>query len=150
MDRDGPFTRLDRGPKVVVDTSGDRVRTKQSFAGEADINQIMARFHKTGMLVDPSVVDNRVAIFGDFTEVGDFHSALGKVIRGRKAFDGLSSKLRTRFNNDPGELLDFMSLEANRLEAQELGIIPKDPAGPVVPAEPVTVAPVVPPVVPTG
>ncbi len=149
----GIQTTWSRGPKVVVDCSGDVVRTKQSFRKEADINFIVARSLKTGMLVDPRVVAKREAIFGDFTQVGDFQDAQLRIVKGREAFESLSSSIRARFQNEPGLLLDFMADEANREEAQELGIIPKDdtvpaepvePPGPVVAAVPPVVAPVAP------
>lgn len=135
------FTRWRRGPKVVVDTRGDPVRTKQSFRTEADINWIVARYQRTGMLTDPGKVSRREAIFADFSEVGDFQDAQERIIKGREAFDSLSAEVRRRFDNEPGKLLDFMADEANLKEAQDLGIIEKDDTPP---AKPVVVPEVVP------
>jgi len=142
------YTRLIRGPKVVIDCSKGKILTKQSFKQESDINFIVARYQRTGMLVDPGMVGRREAIFADFSEVGDFQSAQERIVKGREAFDSLSAEVRSRFQNEPGKLLDFMANEANKKEAQDLGIIPKDdpvPGDPVVDSGTVAapVAPVV-------
>lgn len=118
---------------IVVDTSGDKVRTKQSFATDADINVIVGRLQKGAMLSDPAVVATRQAIFGDFTELGDFQAAQNRIVKGREAFESLSSTVRARFHNEPGELLDFMADESNKAEAQKLGFIPEDPSPPEAP-----------------
>ncbi len=121
-------------------------RTKQSFRQEADINFIVSRYEKTGMLVDPSVVRRRQALFGDFSEVGDFLACQEKILKGHEAFSTLSSSVRERFHNDPAEMLDFMSDEANRDEAVRLGIVEKKAEPVVVPevVTPAVVAPVAP------
>ncbi len=118
-------------------------RTKQSFRNETDINQIMKRFAKTGM-IDPANVSLRKAAFGDFSQMGDFHEMQEKIVKGREAFETLSSEVRERFRNDPGLLLDFLHDENNREEAVRLGLSPevdKPPEDPDKEAAPAEAAP---------
>lgn len=97
---------------------------KQSFADEADINTIVRRFGLTGQL--PSGVE--APTYGDFVGVFDFHSAMNAVAQARESFDKLPADVRYRFNNDPGQLVDFCSDEANRAEAEKLGLVVPAPA----------------------
>lgn len=108
-------------------------RTRQSEAAACDINNIVERYHKTGVLP----VVNRQMWFMDVSEVGDYRSALEQVERGEKAFMQLPPKVRARFMNDPAEFLDFTSDPANREEMVEMGLI-EDVSGvpPEKPAEP--------------
>ena len=40
------------------------------------------------------------------------------------AFMALPANIRERFNNDPAELVDFVSDDRNRSEAIDLGLVP--------------------------
>lgn len=111
-------------PKVKVDCSRDVPRTKQSFRDECDINVVMARFEATGVL-DMALVSRRQAAFGNFAEGVDFLEANLRLLEAREAFGSLPAKVRDRFLNDPARLLDFLSDESNRKEAEELGLISK-------------------------
>lgn len=111
--------------RPVVDCSDDPGRTKQSFAQEADINYIMARYHKTGYLVDPASVATRHAVFGDFSEGVEYMELQNRLLVARQAFERLPSSMRERFGNDPAQLIEFISLEENRREAEELGLLQK-------------------------
>ena len=106
------------------DDPSSRSRTKQGFAKEADINNIMMRASKTGVLVDPSIVSNRRPYFSDFSDVGDFQSIVNRIRSVEGAFMMLSAKIRSKFDNDAGKLLDFVADPVNAKEAQELGLLP--------------------------
>jgi len=102
---------------------------QQQFRDESDINYILRQFNITGQL-PPTV---QIPQYGDFTEVTDYHSALNLVQKADEAFMGLPAHIRARFDNDPGALLDFVHNEANRAEAEKLGITnlpPADKGGP--------------------
>lgn len=114
----------------------DKSMTQQSFAEEVDVNNIVARAVKTGMLGDPLAIGRREAVFGDFSDVDSFHTSLNRVIAAQNAFMELPADVRARFNNDPGQLIAFLSDEANRDEAVKLGLVVKkevaaDPAAKV-------------------
>lgn len=118
---------------TALDCTGDKIRTKQSFKKECDINVIMDRYRKTGIMTE-SAISKRQLNFGDVSMATDFHESQNQLIEAQKAFNTLSSKIRTRFNNSPADLLDFMANEENKTEAIELGIIPK-PEEPEPPTE---------------
>lgn len=93
-------------------------RTKQSFRDETNINTIMARFQKTGML---EFVNKHEPQYGDVTAI-DFQNSMESVAQAREMFADLPSKVRDRFNNDPAELLDFLDNPDNKDEAVLLGL----------------------------
>lgn len=95
-------------------------RTEQHHKNECDINKIMARSLKSGMLP----TRGEAGFYGDFTDVEDYQTAVNRVIEAENAFMSLPSSIRKRFGNNPAELLDFMSDENNLDEAVKLGIIP--------------------------
>lgn len=107
--------------KVGKDFTGDKGMTKQSMKQECDINFILARFQKTGM------IEHRKQYEGDYSEFGaiDFHTAMNIVAEANSMFESVPSTIRKRFDNDPQKFLDFVQDEKNRNEAIELGIIPK-------------------------
>lgn len=97
--------------------------TQQQFKEESDINFIMARYQKTGVLVDPLTQTTRKPMFDDFSELGDFRDHQQAVIEAQEMFMALPSRLRARFSNDPAELLQWLSDPANKDEAIELGLM---------------------------
>jgi len=103
--------------RVTVDCSGDG-RTHQSFKNECDINRIMARHRKTGLVKQRQDRPQ----YGDFSNVGDYQQALDLVITAEAMFSELSSDVRARFQNDPQQFLNFVDDPANQDEAVELGI----------------------------
>jgi len=111
--------------------------TEQAHEGSTNINKIISRAKRTGMLPNRG----NPGFYGDFTNAVDFHTAQNKIIHAKEQFLTLPAAIRKRFDNDPGELLNFLSDESNIDEAMELGIIPRPaPAqseGPSEPSEPV-------------
>lgn len=109
---------------------------KQSFAEEVDINTIVKRFGLTGQL-PPEVAVPR---YGDFEDVVDFHTAMNAVTYAKQEFMQLPGALRARFHNDPQELLEFVENDANRGEAEKLGLVkPRVVEAPVEPQAPLEV-----------
>lgn len=130
----------DRHQGTDIDTGVSM--TKQSFREESDINQIIKRFEKTGMIT----VAQREGFFGDVSDIRDYKEAVDLVQRADALFMEMSAEIRARFDNDPEKMVLFLDDEANRAEAEELGMIarrevvrpPIEPVGaPVVPAVPV-------------
>lgn len=112
----------------------------QSFKEEADINNIVGRYIRTGVFDWESKHQPR---WGDATQVPDYHQAMTVIADARSAFGELPSDIREMFNNEPGEMLAFISDAANRERAIELGMIPPDPVVPV--SSPAAPAPAVDP-----
>lgn len=112
----------------------DASLARESFAVECDINEIVRRFGLTGQLPTGVVVPTYV----DFDGVVDFHSAMNLVAQANEAFDALPAEVRARFVNDPGKLVEFVSQEENRAEAEKLGLVvakPKEEKPPAAAAE---------------
>ena len=93
--------------------------TQQHFKDETDINNILRQFNVTGMLPEASLSPR----YGDFTGIGDYHSALNAVIAAEDEFMALPAHIRARFENDPAQLIDFLGDENNRSEAEKLGLL---------------------------
>lgn len=121
-----PLVYPQRRAGVVVDCSGDAGRTKQSFKDDADINRIMVKFKRTGVLDWAKTVEPR---FLDTTGA-DFQAAMEVVAMGKTAFAGLPAHVRNRFKNDPVEFLNFCEDPKNRAEGAEMGLWPKEATPP--------------------
>lgn len=104
--------------------------TQQHFKNDADINTIIARYNRTGYLVDPLTQSTRQPLFGDFGDIPDFRDAQTQIALAKERFMALPSDLRKRFNNNAVELLDFLQDSKNLDEAVRLGLV--NPPAPVV------------------
>jgi len=91
----------------------------QSELEATDINVILKRFGITGQL--PTSV--RAPQYGDFTGVSDYQSALDAISMAETAFLELPAHVRERFGNNPQTFVDFCSDEANRAEAERIGLV---------------------------
>jgi len=118
------------------DDPRSRSRTNQQFAKECDINNIMYKYGKTGILGDPSRPVSQ-PIFGDFSKDFDLRATLDLVRNANEQFMLLNSEVRSRFKNDVANVLDFVADPANAEEARNLGLLPKIDVNPVkVPVDP--------------
>lgn len=96
-------------------------RTKQEFAEEADINNIMERYTFTGQL--PEGV---TGTYGDFSEMGTFHEAQEIVAKAQQQFEALPGPVRDRFDHDPAKMLEFVHDPKNYDEARALGLLKQE------------------------
>ena len=94
---------------------------QQHFKEECDINTILQKFNITGILPEAPLSPR----YGDFTGIGDYHTALNRVIAAQEEFEALPAQIRARFDNDPAQLIEFLQNDKNRLEAEELGLVEK-------------------------
>lgn len=121
-------------------------RTKQAFKEECDINQILARFKKTGVL---DFQQKHQAQYGDCTAI-DFQNAQLLIAEANGMFAAMPSALRSRFDNDPAKFLAFVNDKRNRNEAEDLGLLKVKPKGPEKAAEAAVPGPEVNPPAPAG
>lgn len=103
----------------------DESLTQQSFAHETDINTIVDRFMKSGVLPTPSLMPH----YADYDGVFDFHSAMNVVRAADENFMRLDARVRSRFNNSPQKFLEFFADPANREEGVRLGLVLPSPPG---------------------
>jgi phage internal scaffolding protein len=102
----------------------DNSLTQQQFKEEADINTIVNRFLKTGVLPTPNTFPQYV----DFEGVFDYQSAMNLVRAADESFMRMDAKVRSRFNNSPQEFLEFFADPANSDEAIRLGLAIPQPS----------------------
>lgn len=95
-------------------------RTKQEFADECDINNVVALHQATGSLQH---VNQGTPQYGDYSNVLDYQAAKNIVIQAQNAFMQLPAKVRKRMNNDPKQLIEFLEDPANLEEGRKLGLI---------------------------
>lgn len=131
-----PSTQYDHH-QVAGLTCTDESRTQQQYVAECDINNILQNYERTGIL--NTTTGRREPIYGDFSDerIGDFSKAMETINGIGELMQQLPAKVRSRFKNNPAEILSFVANPNNRQEAIELGIInaPPEPAR-VVPTEP--------------
>lgn len=116
----------DAHPRFTTDVVGEAM-TKQSFKDECDINVLMKKFERDGLMSHVSTVEGR---YGDFGDGSDFHDAMNIVRRAQEMFETVPANLRAEFGNDPGAFLDFV-VNAEDDVLRERGLLPSvsvDPA----------------------
>lgn len=107
------------GPRVYA-LRDTETRTKQAFRDDCDINNIMRRYEKTGVL--PDIIKTNPQ-YGDFSEASDYQTALNTVMKAQEQFSALPSKVRERFANDPENFLAFVSDASNKEEMAKMGLL---------------------------
>ena len=93
--------------------------TQQQFKAECDVNNILAKYKRTGMLTH---IQKHQGNFGDFSSIEDYQTSLGKLMQAQQSFESLPSELRARFENDPAKLISYLSDDKNNAEAVKLGL----------------------------
>lgn len=126
------------GPKIKQQlVCNDPSRAKQSMKDECDINFIMAKYQKTGLVNHLSRFQGEYGDFPDLTL--DFQEAMQALADASEMFETIPASIRKRFNNDPGEFLSFATDPQNQSELQRLGLAPKPleaPSDNLPPADP--------------
>lgn len=126
-----PRTGLDASVAVRLGFDGPNSAslTKQAFREECDINVLMDRYQRTGILPgDPS--RRAAGGFVDVSDVGSYQECLAVVAKANEAFAALPARVRERFKNDPARMVLFVEDDRNREEAVRLGLVEAPPAPP--------------------
>jgi hypothetical protein len=109
--------------------------TVQSQALDTDINEIVRRVG----IGAPMPVNARIPTFEDYTDVGDFRSALEAVKNAEMNFMQLPASTRAQFDNDPQLFLNFCTSPGNHDQLKALGLTIPEPITP--PAAPQAATP---------
>lgn len=122
----GSFKSYCHGPK----------KTRQDAKDDCDINLIIQRHTRMyGSL--PTLPTQGMQLYQDNTKVGDYRSALDRVIEAKKNFHRMDKKILKRFENNPDKLIEFIENPENIEEGKRLGLFVSDPpAQPIPPAQP--------------
>jgi len=95
--------------------------TEQGHKDQCNINSILKRVARQGM----APIAEGMGKFGDFSEIGEFHDVQDRILDAHAQFGALPASIRKRFDNDPGQLVDFMADPSNEDEARKLGLLPE-------------------------
>lgn len=116
--------------RVAIDCSAATHGThvKQANKEECDINRIMARYVKTGVINFGR--DVRSGRYADLTSAGDYKACMDRLISAQLAFNDLPSKIRSAFGNDPARFLEWTASPDWEATGRAMGIIDKTPEPP--------------------
>jgi len=92
--------------------------TKQSFRDECNINKIMAKFQRTGLI---NHYAKHAPQYMDIPAI-DYHEALNIVADAESMFEELPSTIRAQFENDPHKFLEFVQDPNNLDKMREMGL----------------------------
>lgn len=123
-------TRFDR-VRVQLFTPPEERRTKSEFADECDINKIMERYRKTGVL--PESAQQAAARYGDFSQRPGLNEIMQRMDAAVQLFEALPAKVRKQFSNDPAEFIEAAGTPEGLQVMKELGL-GKDTLPPLQPA----------------
>lgn len=113
--------------------------TQQQFKDECEIESLL-KAHNLGQVMGILNNHDQQPLYGDVSEIPDFHASQNHVARATEYFEGLPSDVRSRFNNSLSEFLTTLNNPDAREALTEMGVLKvADKAADVV-------HPVVPPV----
>lgn len=118
-------TRYDRH-QVRVKFDPAEKRTKSEFLQETDINNIIARYKRTGVL--PESARAAAARYGDFSEVPTYQEMFSRIHAAQDMFLALPATVRARFDNDPGVFLEASQTKEGQELLVQLGLATAKPA----------------------
>lgn len=103
-----------------LDGDGNLIyRTEQAHKNQCDVNRIIEKFDKNGIITHVSKFEGK---FGDFTGI-EFQTMQQQVALAQNMFNELPPDIRAEFENNPRNLLTFMENPDNREKAIKMGLI---------------------------
>lgn len=113
--------------KVTVDFDPELEpsMTKQNHTAECDINNIMAKYQKTGQIDHLNTYKGEYA---DVSQMGDYQESIEIVRAAHDAFMDLPAQIRKEFDNDPGKFIHFSENPENLDRLVELGLATRNEA----------------------
>lgn len=100
----------------------EHTMAKQAMKEECDINRIMKRYERDGII---DHANNFNGNYGDFTKLPEcYHDACNQVIAAQEMFMTVPASIRAKFGNDPGRFLAFVEDPSNEKEMREIGLLP--------------------------
>lgn len=116
---------LDR--RFYLDCSNLPSLTRQEFAEDCDINILMSRYEKTGVI---NHFNNSTPQYLDITDLPDLQGSLTILADAKTAFMRLPAVTRREFDNDPVKFVEFAGDAKNLDKLREWGLaapLPVDP-----------------------
>lgn len=123
---------LTRRRVVMERNPNTKVRVKQSFKDDTDINAIMRKYSSGSLVAHLARSQPR---YGDFSSGADFMDCMMKVKSAEAMFAELPAHVRSYVDNDPAKLLDLVFDPSRVDEVRKLGLIPPAEESPAVVVE---------------
>lgn len=105
-------------PRVVAKVGPEPHATKQSFKDETDINNIMARYKKTGAI---DHFNRYSPMYGEILPI-DYQTALNTIKTAQQMFADLPSHIRAEVQTPEG-FLEFVQDPKNKERMKALGLL---------------------------
>lgn len=105
MERSKPLKSFERNTGTETQV-GENSLTKQSFTEDCDINVIMRRHLRTGLIEH---INPRQPTYGDYSQARTLHEALELVSEAQDEFMTLPAEVRSMVQNSPERLLQALS-----------------------------------------
>ena len=112
-----PYTR-----ERQITTIEGPTMAQQHFADECDINKIMAKYQRDGLVTHVAKYQGK---YDDYTVMPDFQTALNTMKDAEEMFLSIPSEIRREFDNDPGKFVEFATDPENIDKLREMGLAPK-------------------------
>lgn len=103
-----------------IEDDENKNRTKQSMKDECDINNIMMRYTKTGMITH---LARGVPQFADVSKLTSYKEAIDNIHAATEYFYTLPAKVRSKFENDPASFIEITTSPDAKEKLTELGIL---------------------------
>ncbi len=98
---------------------GEGSGAKQSMKDECDVNKIVLRYQKTGLITH---LAGGVPAFVDVSELGDYRSVIEQVRSVEAYFAGLPATVRAVFANDARSFMDYLEGNPDVSDLEEVGL----------------------------
>jgi len=108
----------------------DDDRTQQHFLHQVNVNNIVAKYRKTGIVEH---VKRAQARYGDFSELAEFATNMDKVAKAQQGFEALPAAIRNEFKNSIPGFFEYIQDPKNREQCEKWGIFNKKPDAPAEP-----------------
>lgn len=117
--KDKKITERENGTLRIQTVFKKKTRTQQQFAKDCNINNIIKKYKKTGVITH---INTKTGVYADMTQMPSYQEALQTVIHGQNAFDQLPAALREKFEYNPQKMMDYLNDKQNDEEAIKLGL----------------------------
>jgi hypothetical protein len=112
------YAPLTETRRPVKSENNEPSLTKASFAKDLNINNIIKKFQRTGILQKANDFEGT---YGEFTSM-DLREAIEKVDRAQSLFLEVPSQIRAQFNNDAGAFIDYATNPTNLSQLRDWGL----------------------------
>lgn len=109
------------GSLRIQSLNAEPTMTQQQFAEECDINNILRKHGHDPVAFQ--ALTRQGGVYADFSTITNYQEMLNTVMDAQDAFSSLPAHLRSRFGNDPSQLLDFVQDSKNYDEGVKLGLL---------------------------